>query len=267
MFQYSARDRQEEGGVMPTEIVSFSCYGGTTLIKEVVMAGKKGMPRATPKELAARLERAVGHRRQGMTCGQIGALEGVTARAIQEMLRRAKRNKVFSRVCALVECDVEFDTQHAHRSYCCRKHSKRGSRRQGTGLVAEYRKCRLPGCDEDVLAVGSASGDVGVTTRHFCCRTHGDRHYNRIENGYYEKLVNRTACRVCGWWGPGIERHHIKPKHEGGSDHPNNLAWLCQNCHVLLHSGLATFNHRREFVDLREEVRASEIERRKMWGE
>lgn len=57
------------------------------------------------------------------------------------------------------------------------------------------------------------------------------------------------------------------PVSEGGSDHPSNLVWLCGNCHTLVHCGLATIDHRRKFTDLREQVRAKEIARRKEWGE
>ena len=61
--------------------------------------------------------------------------------------------------------------------------------------------------------------------------------------------------------------HHIKPRIEGGSDHPSNLVTLCPNCHALIHAGLASINHRRVFTDLREARRAEAIDWAEEWGE
>jgi hypothetical protein len=33
-----------------------------------------------------------------------------------------------------------------------------------------------------------------------------------------------------------LEKHHIKFKSRGGTDDPNNLQFLCKDCHDLLHS-------------------------------
>lgn len=40
-------------------------------------------------------------------------------------------------------------------------------------------------------------------------------------------------CRCCGRKADKYEVHHIKPREEGGSDHPANLVLLGKDCHQL----------------------------------
>ena len=41
------------------------------------------------------------------------------------------------------------------------------------------------------------------------------------------------VCRCCGTKTDNYEIHHIKPRSEGGSDHPANLVLLCIDCHDI----------------------------------
>jgi 5-methylcytosine-specific restriction endonuclease McrA len=41
-------------------------------------------------------------------------------------------------------------------------------------------------------------------------------------------------CRVCGD-GEGLTVHHITPRSEGGTDDPENLITLCDECHSRIH--------------------------------
>ena len=228
------------------------------------MPGKRGMPRVLGTALQERLARVEKRLSEGWTYAAIAEAEGVTPGAIREAFRRHRGGSyVFHKTCALAECAVEFTTTYPQKLYCCPLHSKRGNERTRVGKVTEYRPCRLPECDESVLCVNTES----PTSRRYCSGAHGDRHLARVSSGYYDRLVERTSCRVCGWWGPGVEQHHIKPKSEGGSDHPNNLVWLCANCHRLVHGALGRIDHRRRFTDLREDMRERELARRKVWGE
>jgi 5-methylcytosine-specific restriction protein A len=50
--------------------------------------------------------------------------------------------------------------------------------------------------------------------------------------------VRPAICVVCGYAGPSWQMHldHKQAREKGGSDHPNNLQWLCgpgspNNCH------------------------------------
>lgn len=45
----------------------------------------------------------------------------------------------------------------------------------------------------------------------------------------------------CGCRRVARHIHHIKPRCEGGSDHPNNLLMLCQRCHIAHHSKKGDF--------------------------
>ena len=41
-------------------------------------------------------------------------------------------------------------------------------------------------------------------------------------------------CARCGHTDERVlEKDHITPRAEGGSDDPSNLQWLCRNCHGL----------------------------------
>jgi HNH endonuclease len=58
--------------------------------------------------------------------------------------------------------------------------------------------------------------------------------WRMIRKGVIERDGGR--CRLCGkdlskapsWL---TEVHHVRPKHEGGTDHPSNLITLCVMCH------------------------------------
>ena len=51
----------------------------------------------------------------------------------------------------------------------------------------------------------------------------------------YVSVLQGRKCACCG---STIEHfHHIKPRHEGGSDTPENLIGLCNSCHLKVHSG------------------------------
>jgi len=50
------------------------------------------------------------------------------------------------------------------------------------------------------------------------------------------KLVKARdlVCRVCK--GPGQHVHHIVYRSHGGKDAPNNLVWVCTQCHADIHA-------------------------------
>lgn len=53
------------------------------------------------------------------------------------------------------------------------------------------------------------------------------------------KITERMQlkCFNCGWGEARCDLHHIKPQSKGGSDSPDNLTYLCPNCHRLAHTG------------------------------
>ena len=57
-------------------------------------------------------------------------------------------------------------------------------------------------------------------------------------------------CVRCGHTDERVlEKDHILPRAEGGSDDPSNLQWLCRNCH-----GLKTRDDFSRFLSLRSAV-------------
>lgn len=61
-------------------------------------------------------------------------------------------------------------------------------------------------------------------------------------NGVKDYVCSRQD-NICGM--PGCQKkidhyHHVVPRHEGGSDLPNNIIGLCKECHNLVHTGKAT---------------------------
>lgn len=50
-------------------------------------------------------------------------------------------------------------------------------------------------------------------------------------------MTDFVLCYVEGKRYPraACHRHHLDPRYTGGSDHPDNLAWLCANAHSLVH--------------------------------
>lgn len=38
-------------------------------------------------------------------------------------------------------------------------------------------------------------------------------------------------CLRCGMWRKSLHREHIIPRCKGGSEEPDNIQWLCANCH------------------------------------
>ena len=53
------------------------------------------------------------------------------------------------------------------------------------------------------------------------------------------------ACQCCGGT-DYLEIHHIKARHRGGADSPENLITLCEACHMIFDKRCATFVARTE---------------------
>ena len=60
------------------------------------------------------------------------------------------------------------------------------------------------------------------------------------ENSYSD----RSKCRMCGTT-ENLERHHLKPKSQGGTDDDFNIIFMCKKCHNQLTEHSGTRNHKR----------------------
>lgn len=214
--------------------------------------------RATFKQMLSRLAWARKLRARGATFAEIGrrVVPPVTPEAIAYLFKKFSARRTLVRKCALVECEIVFETPFKHRRYCSRKHAKRGGERERLGLVPVRVPCRLAECELVLLSVAGH--------KRFCGKTHSARHYTRENIGFYDRLLNRVKCAVrgCGFWGAGLDKHHIKPRCKGGTDAAENLVWICSNHHKLIHAGLATYDGRK-YVDLRAAIRRAEMLKRR----
>lgn len=59
------------------------------------------------------------------------------------------------------------------------------------------------------------------------------RGYASVDKYVYARQDGKCAC--CGK--PIEEYHHVVPRHEYGSDRPENIAGLCKGCHRKIHTG------------------------------
>ena len=55
---------------------------------------------------------------------------------------------------------------------------------------------------------------------------------NKARRAVYER--DGFRCALCDST-DGLQIHHVKPRGEGGADHPMNLITLCWRCHAAAH--------------------------------
>lgn len=55
-----------------------------------------------------------------------------------------------------------------------------------------------------------------------------------------KKIIKRLQlkCCNCGWDEAPGDIHHILPRSNGGNDDHDNLAYVCPNCHRLVHNNI-----------------------------
>ena len=63
-----------------------------------------------------------------------------------------------------------------------------------------------------------------------------------------EKIYYATKCCLCGKKTGNLQRHHIKPKSEGGKDCIYNIIVLCKECHKKVHNGILCLIFRKEEI-------------------
>ncbi len=64
-------------------------------------------------------------------------------------------------------------------------------------------------------------------------------------------------CSCCGFFIKGVmlDIHHIKPRHEGGTDDMSNLTYICPNCHRIAHTDVNLLN--KQLVSIDEQLKES----------
>lgn len=63
---------------------------------------------------------------------------------------------------------------------------------------------------------------------------------------HYDKLMDRARARQRP--ATYVESHHVKPRHAGGSDDPENLVWLTAREHFVAHMLLAMGGSRKDWI-------------------
>lgn len=72
-----------------------------------------------------------------------------------------------------------------------------------------------------------------------------NRPYEHIKEQKQVKQLEEYQCLVCGIVTQKFVGHHLIPYSEGGSADIQNMATLCQDCHIKYHSGELKINIRR----------------------
>lgn len=58
---------------------------------------------------------------------------------------------------------------------------------------------------------------------------------SRGDAAYFKKHKSNGCCEICAFHCPAIITvHHIKPVAKGGNGNPENLIYLCPNCHTII---------------------------------
>lgn len=55
--------------------------------------------------------------------------------------------------------------------------------------------------------------------------------------------TGKSVMCQCGCKRVARHIHHIIPRCKGGTDHPNNLLFVCQRCHTRIHSEQGDFSY------------------------
>jgi 5-methylcytosine-specific restriction endonuclease McrA len=84
-------------------------------------------------------------------------------------------------------------------------------------------------------------------------------------------LAQGSECEICGFWIHSILRlHHVIPVSRDGVNRPENLVYLCPNCHAIVHeaakrlrdkkSGDRYFEFKRQLSDVYDDNQIATIE-------
>ena len=56
-------------------------------------------------------------------------------------------------------------------------------------------------------------------------------------------MAKAKQCELCGYSiYVALQEHHLKPRSNGGGNHPDNLITVCSNCHGVLTSMMGKLN-------------------------
>lgn len=68
-----------------------------------------------------------------------------------------------------------------------------------------------------------------------------------VEEGKRRLFATGKWCQICGRGGVAIHAHHIRSRGAGGADAPENLVWVCADCHSRIHAARLDPLARRKF--------------------
>ena len=88
-------------------------------------------------------------------------------------------------------------------------------------------ECREPGCHRTADGAYCDQHRKPKRARSSPAARGYDRSWQKLREAI---LARDPTCRHCGL-APSTDVDHIKPKRDGGSDHPANLQGLCHRCH------------------------------------
>lgn len=186
-------------------------------------------------------------RERGWTLQRIADKFKMSKQGVRYRLLRANHQKEPEiRVCALFECDVEFEAWHPRRKFCSRKHMRRESVRRQTGVKPRMGECALPECREEVL--------LGAFGKKFCSNYHANLNWTRVKHGTYAAVLGlRAPCFVCGE-AVVVDDHHTEWD-ANGSNKDGPSVPLCPTHHMAIHRGFARLTDAGEYEWLADRMR------------
>jgi hypothetical protein len=133
-------------------------------------------------------------------------------------------------------CNLEHDGQYGSGRFCSNKCAR--------GFSTKYKRAEIN------VKVSLKLGN-GLTKQQRKEKNKIKRHASYIRETELKSILDvssRTSikilkrmnlpCSCCGWFVKDVvcDLHHIVPKKQGGTDDNSNLAYICPNCHRLVHS-------------------------------
>lgn len=151
-------------------------------------------------------------------------------------------------------CGHEHDGSYGSGRFCSigcankRKHSEETKRKIGMNLKKpqENKKSKKYICDKCGKQFESLKWFR--KNRHIHCNECKRKVKNKgnIDNIKLSDLSTKTVrkifkrmglgCSICNWNKIPCDLHHITQKSKGGDDNTSNLAYICPNCHRLVHA-------------------------------
>jgi hypothetical protein len=151
------------------------------------------------------------------------------ARSFSTASTSEKRSEINKRVSATLTqppkvatccmCNTRYETRH-QRSTCCSKECRKARKAQVQHNVTREQRIEL-----------GIKSSFGKYVRN-------PTSLYDLSNRTISKILTRLGigCSLCGWSAGKCDIHHIRGRKIEEADRHENLAYVCPNCHRLIHN-------------------------------